>query len=131
MHLDRSAGKNQLLRSIARIGSLTYQQKACLRGTPHEYVLLDELIETTISRATLEVTNDVLLMKWSLAERNALREFADRVEPLLDQIAWQDKGVPLENIVNEDQSMRKIRDAANECLSQVGTSFSLEQLLAD
>jgi 2C-methyl-D-erythritol 2,4-cyclodiphosphate synthase len=132
MHLESSStGKNRILRAIARIGSLPFQEKACLQATSQEYVLLDELIETTLSRAELEVTNEVLATKWSQAERDALRKFVDRVNQLFDQIAWQDENLTLASIINEDPSMQMIRDAANECLRQVRVSFSVEELLTD
>jgi hypothetical protein len=132
MHLEpTSTGKNRILRAVARIGSLPFQKKACLQATSQDYVLLDEFIETTLSRAELEVTNEVLATKWSQAERDALRRFVDRVNQLFDQIAWQDEDLTLASIVNEDPSMQMIRDAANECLTQVRVSFSVEELLAD
>ena len=53
MHPESSnIGKSRILRDIARIGSLSFQEKACLQATSQEYVLLDELIETALSRRT-------------------------------------------------------------------------------
>ena len=132
MHPESSSiGKKHILRDIARIGSLPFQEKACLQATSQEYVLLDELIETTLSRAELEVTNEVLATKWSQVERDALQEFVDRVNKLFDQIAWQDESLTLATIINEHRSMQMIRDAANACLRQVRANFSIEELLAD
>ena len=132
MHLESSSnGKKRILRDIARIGSLPFQEKACLQATSQEYVLVDELIETTLSGAELEVTNEVLATKWSQVERDALRGFVNRVNQLFDQIAWQDESLTLASIVNEDPSMQMIRDAANEFLRQVRASFSVEELLAN
>ena len=63
------AGKNRILRDIARIGSLPFQVEVCLQATSEEYVLLDELIQVTVSRVELELRNDVLAKKWSPAEQ--------------------------------------------------------------
>lgn len=132
MHPESSsAGKMHILRDIARVGSLPFQVKACLQATSQEYVLLDELIETTLSRAELEVTNEALAKKWSQSERDALQKFVDRVNNLIDQIEWQDESLTLPTIINEHRSMQLIRDAANECLGQVRAKFSVEELLAD
>jgi hypothetical protein len=89
------------------------------------------LLETTLSSLEHEITNEVLATKWSQVERDALRDFVDRVNHLFDQIAWQDESLTLASIVHEDPSMQMIRDAANECLRQVRASFSVEELLAD
>ena len=94
-------------------------------------MLLEELIETTLSLAELEVTNEVLKMKWSREERDSLRDFVDRANPLFDQIAWQDESLTLAKILYEDPGMQTIRDAANECLMQVRANFSVEELLVD
>jgi hypothetical protein len=94
-------------------------------------VLLDELLETTLSRIELEVTNETLAKKWSHEERDALRDFVDRATPLFGQITWQDENLTVSTIVNEDASMRMIRKAANECLKRVKARFSLGELLAD
>ncbi len=131
MYPNLSSGKKHILRDIARIGSLSFQEAACLHAKNEEYVLLDELIETTLSRAELEVTNEILARKWSQVERDALRGFVDRVNHLFDQIAWKDESLTLANIIEEDRKMHIIRDAANECLRQVGASFTIEELLAD
>ena len=130
-HNSSSTGKKQVLRNIARIGSLPFQEKACLHAKSQEYVLLEELIETTLSLAELEVTNEVLKMKWSREERDSLRDFVDRANPLFDQIAWQDESLTLAKILYEDPGMQTIRDAANECLMQVRANFSVEELLVD
>lgn len=130
-HESPSPGKRRILRNIARIGSLPFQKEACLQASSEEYLLLDELIETTISRAELEVSNDALAIKWSKVEQDALRAFADRVGNLFDKIAWQDESLTLARIINDDSIMQAIRDAANECLSQVHASFPAEELLAD
>ncbi len=44
---------------------------------------------------------------------------------------WRDASVDLRKIVYEDRSMCAIRDAAINCLSTLGVSFSLEELLAE
>lgn len=131
MHLESSTAKHRILRNVARIGSQAYQEHECVQGTSEKYVLLDELLETTLSSLEHEITNEVLATKWSQVERDALRDFVDRVNHLFDQIAWQDESLTLASIVHEDPSMQMIRDAANECLRQVRASFSVEELLAD
>jgi hypothetical protein len=129
-HESFAPGRRRILINIARIGSLPFQEKACLQGTSQEYVLLDELIETALSRVELDVTNEVLATKWSSVERDQLRGFVDRVNHLFDQIAWRDESLTLASIVNEDPSMKRIRESANECLIQLGAKFSTDELFA-
>lgn len=131
MHLESSKAKRRVLRYVARIGSQSFQNQACVQGTREKYVLLDELLETTLSSIEHEITSDVLARKWSHLERNALQDFVNRANELFDQIAWQDESLSLAGIVNEDPSMKMIRDAANECLRQVQVNFSMDELLAD
>lgn len=57
--------------------------------------------------------------------------FLNLANQLFHRIAWQDENVTLARIVNEDQSMQMIRDAANECLEQLHVSYSFEELLVD
>jgi len=124
-------GKTRILRDIARLGSLPFQEAACLQATRQEYVLLDELILTALARVQLETSNKVLAAKWSAVERDALKRFADRVDKLFGQSPWRDAKVSLATILKEDAAMKSIRAAAKDCLDQLRTNFSLEELLAD
>ena len=124
-----SAGKKGILQNIARIGSLPFLEKACLQATREEYILLDELIDVTLTGLELELTSKVYATKWSQAERAALQDFVDRTNDLFRQIAWQDETLTLEAIVYEDPSMRMIRDAVALCLKRFEVNFSLEDLL--
>lgn len=131
LHKSPQQRKLRVLKNIARVGSLEFQQKARLQSTEQSYLLLDELIETTLSRVQLEIDNQVLGSKWSPAERDALQAFAELVAELSDKIEWQDDTLTLLKIVNEDAAMQRIRDSANECLRTLQISFSTEELLAD
>lgn len=120
-----------MLLKIARIGSLPFQEVACLRATSEKYILLDELIETTLHRAELETNNKILAKKWSQAEQQALRIFIDSVGKFFEKIDWRNQTVSLAHILLEDPWMQMIREAANNCLNQLQIHFSLEELLID
>ena len=119
-----------MLRDIARLASPDYQLRAWLAGTADQYVLLDELLETTITRAEHEASHPVLSRKWKAEQQKALLAFARKASTLFDQIRWQDPKVSLGEIIHS-HSMQQIREAADECLHRVGASFTLEELLRD
>jgi hypothetical protein len=118
------------LRNIGRVASLEYQVRECLGGTAERYVLLDELLETTIYAAEHDASHPVLSRKWTADQQQALLAFARTASTLFDQIGWQDPNVSLTQIIHS-QSMQRIREAADECLRRVGVCFTLEELLGD
>jgi hypothetical protein len=79
------SGKLRMLRSIACVGSLDFQERECVEATSERYVLLDELIETTISRAEHEATHAQLSQKWTRGERASLLAFAQHASELFDE----------------------------------------------
>jgi hypothetical protein len=131
MNRDMSKARRRILLDIARIGSQLYQSKVCVEGTSQAYVLLDELIDITLSRVEHEIANDLLARKWSQQEKDSLHRFVERVNFFYNHIAWQDENLTIASIVNEDSWMKKIREAANECTEQIHVTFSIEELLAD
>ena len=48
--------KKEYFRDIAEVGSIDFQRRWCVHGTSAEYILLSELIETTIQAAKLKAT---------------------------------------------------------------------------
>jgi hypothetical protein len=130
MQADKQNKKEQY-RGIAEVGSIDFQRKWCVNGTAEEYVLLNELIETTIYSARHKATHPVLSKDFSESERAVLLDFHDRVDELFDDIPWNDPTASIEEIVENSEAMKKIRQAANDCLRQVQASFSVEELLAD
>jgi hypothetical protein len=131
--LDKTtmSGKRGLARNIARVGSLDFQVRECLGGTAERYVLLDELLETTITRSEHEATHPILSRKWSETERQALLTFSHRSSELFDLIPWRDAAVSLKDIIERNEAMAEIRNTANECLRQLGVSFTTNDLQGD
>lgn len=123
-------GRRKVLRDIARMASLDYQLRECLGGTAEHYVLLDELLETTIYAAEHDASHPVLSRKWKAEQEQALLGFARKASTLFEQSGWQDPKVSLGEIIHS-HPMRQIREAADECLRRIGVSFTLEELLRD
>jgi hypothetical protein len=109
---------------LARMASLEYQQKYCISGTASEYVLLDELLDTTLYavRHYLAEANEI-----SHSNKRAFELFLAKSESQLDQIPWQDKSISISQIVVCDR-MKEIRDAAANCLHGISASLSIEDL---
>lgn len=122
--------KGEQYRGIAEVGSIDFQRKWCVNGTAHKYVLLDELIETTIYFAKHRATHPVLFKAFSESERAILLDFHDKVDLLFDEIPWNDSTASIEEIVENSEAMKKIRQAANDCLRQLKANFSVEELLS-
>ena len=117
-----------LLKNLARIGSQQYQRKFCIHGTALEYCLLDELLETTMYAARHRATHPGLSGTLTDQERNALLKFHSRVNELIEQIPWQDSSVSIEQIVERNDAMRQVREAAGECLQSLHATFTLDEL---
>ncbi len=122
--------QKKVLRSIGRVASLEFQLRECLGGTADQYVLLDELLETTINSAEREATHPVVSEKWTRESQKVLLDFSRKVSKLFDEIAWQDPGVSLEEIIHS-HAMRQIRATAQDCLRHFDVEFTMEQLLSD
>lgn len=118
-------------RGIAEVGSIDFQRRWCIHGTAAEFILLDELIETTISAAKHRATHPVLSKPLSAEDKTILVDFHDRVEELSDQIPWNDSSVSIQEIVENNEAMIRIRDVANDCLLKLGIEYSVKELLAD
>jgi len=123
--------KDQLLKRIAQLGSLPYQERWVVHGDATEYVLLDELIETTIYAARHRATHPVLSKDLCTAERDALVKFHDQVDELYGQIPWNNPQVSNADIVENNHAMRRIREVAQECLHSLGVQFTWEELAKD
>lgn len=123
--------KDRLLKRIAQLGSLSYQVSWVVHGNAAEYVLLDELVETTAYAAKHTASDPLLSTSLSQTERDALITFHDRADELYELIPWHDPKVSIADIVERNQSMQQIRDAANECLRTLGITFSTEELMCD
>jgi hypothetical protein len=123
--------KATLVKRIAQLGSLEYQKRCVVEGTAAEYVLLDELIETTIYASQHHATHPTLREALSPQQRDALIHFHDRVDALYGLIPWRDPDVSIADIVERSRTMRQIRDAANECLGALGESFATDDFVND
>jgi len=123
--------KNLILKRIAQISSLDYQKRWILNGNKEEYVLLDELLDTTTYAAQHRATHPVLSQNLSIAERKALSQFCDRVNALSEQISWNDPNVSMSQIIESNAAMRGIREAAALCLQAFGLSFTADELNSD
>lgn len=106
--------------NFALIGSLDYQRKWCVHGTSSEYVLLSELIETTIYAVKHKATHPVLSKNLSESEKAILVDFHDSVDKFFDEVHWNDTSVSIEEIVDNSDAMKNIRQAANDCLRKLG-----------
>lgn len=122
---------DRLKKRIGQIGSVTYQRRWVVNGSAEEYVLLDELIDTTIYEAKRQATYPTTRDRYSEQEREALIRFHDRVDPLCGLIPWRDPSVSVADIVERNRPMQQIRDAANECLQSLGVEFKTEELMRD
>jgi hypothetical protein len=123
--------REKLLKRIAQLGSITYQVRWVVNADANDYILLDELIETTIYAAKHWAMHPVLAKSLSFMEREALIRFHDRVTALFEQIPWEDPNVSIADIVENNQAMREIRGAALECLTSLGVHFTSEDLTDD
>jgi hypothetical protein len=110
--------------SLARIASLEYQQKYCINATVSEYVLLDELLDTTLFAIERYLAGSTRI---SDSDRMALHQFLAKAEMQIDGIPWMDKGISIGQIV-DCGAMNEIREAATECLQNMGASLSFEEL---
>jgi hypothetical protein len=123
--------KKEHYQGIAEVGSIDFQRRWCVHGTSSEYVLLNELIETTIYAAKHKATHPILSKNLSESEKAILVEFHDRVDELFDEVPWNDPAVSIEELIESSEAMKKIRQAANDCLRKAGVEYSVEELLAD
>jgi hypothetical protein len=62
-------------------------------------------------------------------ERDALLRFHAQVDELADRIPWQDANVSIEEIVENSEAMRQIRQAAVDCLRDICVVVSLEEIM--
>jgi len=116
---------------IAEVGSIEFQRRWCVNGTSEEYIVLNELVETTIYAAKHKATHPVLSRNLSESEKATLLEFHDRVDELFDEVPWNDPTVSIKKIVENSEAMKKIRQVANDCLRKLGVEYSIQELLAD
>jgi hypothetical protein len=123
--------KKQQFQGIAEVGSIDFQQRWCVHSTSAEYILLNELIETTIYAAKHKATHPVLSKNLAESEKASLLDFHDRVEQLFGDISWNDPTVSIEEIIENCKTMKNIRQAANDCLRKLGIEYTVEELLAD
>jgi hypothetical protein len=131
MPLDNNHKRLDNFTNIGAIGSIEYQRHWCVNGTAKEYILLDELIETSIYAAKHCAAHPILSKSLSTEEREALIRFHDRVQELYTEIPWRDPKVSITEIVEHNSTMQQIRDAANECLRALGISYTTEQLMSE
>lgn len=123
--------RERLEKRIGQMASIAYQERWVVNGTVDEYVLLDELIETTIYEAKRQATHPATRGQYSEKKREALVRFHDRVDALYGLIPWRDPKVPIADIVERHETMQQIRDAASDCLLTLGALFTEEELMSD
>lgn len=92
---------------------------------------MNELIERTIYAVKHKAKHHVLSKNLSESEKAILIEFHDIVDELFDKVPWNDPTVSIEEIVENSEVMKKIRQVANDCLQKLGVEYSVEELLAD
>lgn len=132
MQGDDMVDKSGIVRDIGAIGSIAWQRRWCINGTVQGgYAELDEYIETTIYEAKRQATHSTTSSRYSERDRETLIGFHDRVDALYGVIPWRDPNVSIADIVERNDTMQQIRDAANECLRALGVSFTEEELLND
>jgi len=120
----------RLLRNIARIESVAYQKNVCLKATVDHYVLLDELIDVTLTRAEHEISTYTENDRWRGHEVIVLKEFVEKVNRLFSQIDWGGRET-LDEIIDSSEAMKLIRNAASDCLSSIGFSCTEGELYED
>jgi hypothetical protein len=129
---DNMTDKHGIAEEIAAIGSIEWQRYWVVNGSVERgYAELDEHIETTIYEAKRQATHLTTRDKYSEHEREVLIRFHDRVDALYGLIPWRDSKVSITDIVERNETMQQIRDAANECLRELGVSFTTEELVND
>ena len=121
--------KTGLHADIARVGSIEYQRHWCVHGTADQYLLLNELLETTSYAAMHKATHPALSKDLTEQERDALLRFHAQVDELAEQIPWQDANVSIEEIVEHSEAMREIRQAAVDCLRDIDVVVSREEIM--
>jgi hypothetical protein len=121
--------REQILKGIAQVGSLEYQIRWIVNGNSAQYVLLDELIETTIHAAKHRAAHPILSQGSSDQERQAFLRFHDRVAELFARIQWQNRSIA--EIVEGDRNMEEIRIAARECLNALAVKSSVDEVMDD
>lgn len=121
--------ESRLKKRIGQMASIAYQEQWVINGTADEYVLLDELIETTIYEAKRQATHSTTCGQYSEKERESLIRFHDRVDAIYGLIPWRDPKVSIADIVMRNETMQQIRDAAKEGLRDLNVSFTDEELM--
>jgi hypothetical protein len=109
--------------NLARIGSFEYQQKYCINATVSEYVLLDDLLDTTMYAVEHYLARSTQV---SHTDRMALHQFIATANTQIDGIPWRDQDYSIQQIVYCD-AMKEVREAATKCLQDLGASLSLEE----
>jgi hypothetical protein len=119
-----------VLRSIGQLASLEYQQVFCTHGTKDQYVLLDELIETTLTRVDLETTHPQLSQKWNEQVLAALKSFSATVAIEYHRMPSLISVTSLETVV-QSAEMAVIRLESRKLLDAVGIQYSFDELASD
>jgi hypothetical protein len=119
-----------IVRSIGQLASLEYQQAFCIHGTSEQYVLLDELIEATLTRVELETTHPQLSQKWNEQVLAALKSFSATVASAYHRMPSLSSVTSLETVL-QSAEMEVIRLESRKLLDAVGIQYSFDELASD
>ncbi len=106
---------------LARLASRRYQHRFIVEATADEYVLPEEMLDSTSSLLETTLQSKVLSRSFSADERRCLEEALTRFRGLQGEIAFDDS----EFSVECDQSWLAVVEIANRCLGVLG--FNLRQ----
>lgn len=118
--------KNQIIKKLNRLASRSYQERFCVHGNIHAYVLPEELYEDAVAviRATLD--SPVLSRNLSPEEINALLSFLRKATELDPDIPLDNPGVGNAALILSDPYWDELRTHAEKCLKSLGSEENLD-----
>lgn len=115
--------KTQLIRRLRRLASITYQRKYIIGGTKDEYVLPDELLETTEDLVKLILSKPTSSEYFSERELSCLVAMQAILKHEGDKLPF-DGSVSNEDLIENDTAWAAIRSTAQQCLRLFGLDLA-------
>lgn len=112
--------RRRIEENLARLASRAYQRRFINEATADEYVLPDEMLDSTSSLLEATLQSAILSRSFGDAERRCVEETLTGFRHLQKQIQFDDP----EFSVERDQDWMAVREMATQCLGILG--FDLE-----
>jgi hypothetical protein len=121
--------RSRLRTTLGSLASRELQVRFCVHGTKSEYLLPTDILSDSVSAVRFALSMHDRASSFSHHEIEALQSFLSIVEEVGPEIPFDTPGVSNTELILNNFAWNQVREAAQNCLRDLGMEVSLGDLL--